>query len=106
MDNARTCNHDETLAIAQGTYFDVMRRYFLTNAAAEGYEVIDMQRSLVRHYWTHRQRFDWPYEYHWNVLAHGLRDAISMAREPLPGMTRRPVSPEDLKPRLVRCDLQ
>ena len=72
--------HDETLAIAEGTYFDVMRRYFMTSAAAAGHEVIDMQPAFVRHYRTHRQRFDWPYEYHWNGLAHGLcAEAVSQS---------------------------
>lgn len=63
---------DETLAIAEGTYFDIMRRYFMTNAAAAGYEVLDMQPEFVRHYQAHRRRFDWPYDYHWNPLAHSL----------------------------------
>ena len=70
--------HDETLAIAEGTYFHVMRRYFMTSATAAGYEVIDMQPAFARHYRTHGQRFDWPYEYHWNGLAHGLcAEAVS-----------------------------
>ena len=63
---------DETLAIAEGTYFDVMRRYFMTSAADAGYEVLDMQPEFVRHYKAHGQRFDWPYDYHWNPLAHRL----------------------------------
>ena len=63
---------DGTLAIAEGTYFDVMRRYFMSHASAAGYEVLDLQPAFVRHYKAHRQRFDWPHDYHWNALGHSL----------------------------------
>ena len=67
--------HDETLAIAEGTYFDIMRRYFMGKARGAGYEVLDMQPEFVRHYEAHGQRFDWPHDYHWNALAHSLCSA-------------------------------
>lgn len=63
---------DDTLAIAEGTYFDVMRRYFMNQAAAAGHDLLDLQPAFVRHYRTHRQRFDWPHDYHWNPLGHSL----------------------------------
>ena len=58
------------LDAARGSFVDVMRRWFLTNADARGYEVIDLQPRFVRHYRRHRQRFEWPQDGHWNALGH------------------------------------
>ena len=55
-----------------GGYHDVMRRYFMDGARANGYEVIDMQPVFVDHYQTHEQPFNWPLDIHWNSLGHGL----------------------------------
>ena len=54
------------------SYHDVMRRYFMDEARADGYEVIDMQSVLVDHYRSHQQPFNWPRDLHWNALGHGL----------------------------------
>ena len=37
---------NEGLQRIEGSYFDIMRRYFMVNAAEGGYEVIDMQPIL------------------------------------------------------------
>ena len=55
-----------------GSYHDVMRRYFMDQARADGYEVIDMQPVFVDHYRSHRQPFNWLRDIHWNALGHGL----------------------------------
>ena len=55
-----------------GSYHDVMRRYFMDEARVEGYEVIDMQPVFVDHYRSHRQPFNWLRDNHWNTLGHGL----------------------------------
>lgn len=55
-----------------GSYHDVMRRYFMDGARAQGYEVIDMQPVFVDHYRAHGQAFNWLRDTHWNALAHGL----------------------------------
>ena len=55
-----------------GSYHDVMRRYFMDEARADGYEVIDMQPVFVDHYRSHRQPFNWLRDNHWNALGHGL----------------------------------
>ncbi len=54
------------------SYHDVMRRYFMDEARADGYEVIDMQPVFVDHYRSHRQPFNWLRDNHWNALGHGL----------------------------------
>ena len=56
----------------QGSYHDVMRQYFMSQARAGGYEVIDMQRVFVDHYRAHQQAFNWLRDTHWNALGHGL----------------------------------
>ena len=55
-----------------GSYHDVMRRYFMDQARAGGFEVIDMQPVFVGHYRSHQQSFNWPLDLHWNPLGHGL----------------------------------
>ena len=52
------------------TYGDVMRRYFMANAVRRGYETIDLHPAFVAHYETHRRRFEWPQDFHWNALGH------------------------------------
>ena len=49
-----------------------MRRYFMDQARADGYEVIDMQPVFVDHYRSHRQPFNWLRNIHWKALGHGL----------------------------------
>ena len=55
-----------------GSYHDVMRRYFMDEARADGYEVVDMEPVFVDHYRSHRQSFNWLRDLHWNPLGHGL----------------------------------
>ncbi len=61
---------DETLDAAGGIFVDVMRRYFLAHARRKGYETIDLQPRFIAHYRTHRRRFEWPRDDHWNALGH------------------------------------
>ena len=55
-----------------GSYHGVMRRHFMDQARADGYEVIDMQPVFVNHHRSHRQPFNWLQDIHWNALGHGL----------------------------------
>ena len=61
---------DETLEAARGSGADVMRRYFLANAARRGYETLDLQPRFIAHHRKHRRRFEWPQDRHWNALGH------------------------------------
>ena len=61
---------DETLDAAAGIFADVMRRYFLAHARRKGYEAIDLQPRFITRYRTHRRRFEWPRDRHWNALGH------------------------------------
>ena len=63
---------DDGLKLANGSYADVMRRYFIENAIMRGYEIIDMQPVFVAHYAAHQTRFEWPQDGHWNALGHEL----------------------------------
>ena len=57
---------------AAGSYRDVMRRYFMAEAFAKGYETIDLQPVFAAHYARHGERFDWPQDVHWNALGHRM----------------------------------
>ena len=62
----------ERLERAQGSYFDVMRRYFSHVAEALGYEVIDMQPVFIREFTANGSRFEFPNNGHWNESGHAL----------------------------------
>jgi hypothetical protein len=62
----------ESLKKAQGSYFDLMRKYFLKAASAQGYETIDMQPFFIKKYNIDGMRFEFPYDGHWNENGHAL----------------------------------
>ena len=61
---------DEHRALAEGSFFDLMRRAFIAQATAQGYIVIDMQQVFEARYQAQRQRFEWSHDNHWNVYGH------------------------------------
>ncbi len=61
-----------------GSFFDVMRRYFLEQAAANGLEAIDLDPEFFKRHETRGERFEYPNDGHWNpnghrVAAHSLK---------------------------------
>lgn len=73
VDGMRPQLYDDAARDAAATsYFGNMRRYFVQNAAAQGFEVIDMQPIFSRHYQWHGQHFESPLDNHWNSLGHQL----------------------------------
>jgi len=52
------------------SYFDLMRRYFLTRAADFGYEAIDMQPRFKARHQLDGARFEFPNDGHWNAVGH------------------------------------
>jgi len=54
------------------TYFDLMRRAFISKAELLGYEVIDLDPRFFEHYAAHAQRFEYPHDGHWNEIGHAL----------------------------------
>ena len=61
---------DDGAERANGSYEDVMRRYFMGTARRRGYETIDLEPAFARHFRAHQARFDWPQDQHWNALGH------------------------------------
>ena len=60
------------LTIAKGSFSGSMRDYFLDQALALGYQIIDMQPVFEAHYRRHKKRFEFPIDAHWNELGHKL----------------------------------
>ena len=60
------------MTVAKGSYFDLMRNFFMQRATALGYQIIDMQPVFQSHYRRHKQRFEFPIDAHWNELGHKL----------------------------------
>jgi hypothetical protein len=68
---------DEGLEDVKGSYFDIMRNYFMLTAKNKGYEVIDMQPIFVNKNRADGSRFEFKTDGHWNALGHKLAaDAI------------------------------
>ncbi len=55
-----------------GTFFDVMRRYFLERAAASGLEAIDLDPDFLKRHAEPAERFEYPNDAHWNPNGHRI----------------------------------
>jgi len=53
-----------------GTFFDIMRRYFLERASAHGYEAIDLDPLFLARYRETSEQFEFPKDGHWNANGH------------------------------------
>lgn len=63
---------DQELQKALGSYYDQMRREFMSRAVSLGYIVLDMQRAFMEHYKVNSAKFEFPEDGHWNPLGHQL----------------------------------
>jgi hypothetical protein len=63
---------NKDLKASEGSFFDIMRHYFIESATIKGYEVIDMQTIMLDHYKKFGKRFEYPNDAHWNALGHEL----------------------------------
>lgn len=71
VDAMRPAIYSETdLQRARGTYFDLMRRYFLEAAKRNGYEAIDMEPRFIARHRRDDARFEFAIDGHWNGLGH------------------------------------
>ena len=72
---------ESDLKRANGSYFDLMRRYFLEQAAGHGYEAIDMQPRLIGRHQRDGSRFEFTIDAHWNDAGHQeAAEAIASSR--------------------------
>jgi hypothetical protein len=53
-----------------GTFFDIMRRYFIERASTRGYEAIDLDPLFLARYQETAERFEAPNDPHWNANGH------------------------------------
>jgi hypothetical protein len=63
---------NEEVASIKGSYFEIMRDYFMKNCLKENYEYIDMQEIFVARHSQDGSRFEFPTDGHWNSLGHEL----------------------------------
>ena len=64
--------NENQLVSARGSYFDLMRTYFVDVATKRGYEVVDMQSIFLAHHQQHNRHFEHQHDMHWNALGHAL----------------------------------
>ena len=62
----------ETLMKVKGSYFGLMRKYFIRVAMSKGYEVIDLQPIFIKRHEIEGIRFEFPTDLHWNEAGHRL----------------------------------
>jgi hypothetical protein len=73
LDGMRPQIYDpKTRRKANGSYFDLMRKYFMEVAVNKGYEVIDMQPVFIKKHESEGIRFEFPTDGHWNEIGHNL----------------------------------
>ena len=61
-----------TLIKADGSYFDLMRKYFIKVAVNKGYELIDMQPVFIEKHESEGMQFEFPSDGHWNEAGHNI----------------------------------
>jgi len=61
-----------SLMKANGSYFDLMRKYFIKFALSKRYEVIDMQPIFIKGHESEKIRFEFETDNHWNEAGHAL----------------------------------
>ena len=63
---------EQDLQKAKGSYFFLMRDFFMNYADLKGYEVIDMQPIFIAHYEQNGVKFEFKNDGHWNELGHRI----------------------------------
>ena len=61
-----------TWQLATGSYFDIMRQYFVEQARQQGFEVLDLQPRFAEHFAQHRRPLEFATDNHWNSLGHEI----------------------------------
>jgi len=62
-----------------GTYFDLMRRAFMENAAVLGYEAIDLDTRFIPRHARTKESFEFTDDNHWNAAGHEVAFEAVMA---------------------------
>lgn len=71
----------QALQAARTSYFSVMRSSFIAKAKSLSYEVIDLEEPFLARYERDHQRFEFPTDYHWNGIGHGVvAEAVESSR--------------------------
>jgi hypothetical protein len=69
------------VAITEQSYFGVMRKYFMSEAAQRGYQVIDLQPWFVDRSRDGKTSFEFPTDGHWNATGHEVAaEALEQSR--------------------------
>lgn len=80
VDGTRTFLYDaKALESVSGTYFVLMRRYFMERAREHGYAVLDMEPRFIARHARDGVRFEWEIDHHWN--AYGYEEAAAAVLE-------------------------
>jgi hypothetical protein len=62
--------YPEAARAAAGTYFELVRKEFLSRAASLGYDTIDLDVYFFEHFRRSGERFEFARDGHWNSIGH------------------------------------
>lgn len=62
----------EALQQAQGSFFQIMRDYFISRARSSGYECVDLQGPQIARFNATGEHYEYPNDGHWNSLGHAM----------------------------------
>ena len=63
-----------TWQVATGSYFNIMRQYFVEHARQGGFEVLDLQPRFADHFSRHHRPLEFATDNHWNSLGHAVAE--------------------------------
>ena len=72
FDGLREQIYSDQKELYSGSFFKIMRDYFILSAQQNGYEIIDMNRIFSNDFKENRTRFEFKRDWHWNPYAHSL----------------------------------
>jgi hypothetical protein len=74
---------DNAIAAARSSYFGRLRARLMSEAAAKGFIVVDLEGPMLADYAAAQQAFEFPTDMHWNARAHAV--AAASVRKALAG---------------------
>lgn len=74
------------------SFFSVMRHYFITQARAQGFQVVDLRPAMITQYDRTGERFEFADDNHWNATGHQLLANQLLQTLPISSLCNSPKS--------------
>lgn len=74
------------------SFFSVMRTYIITQARAQGFQVVDLRPAMIAQFDRTGERFEFADDNHWNATGHQLLANQLLQSPPIAGLCKSPKS--------------